>query len=330
MRAYLITGAAGHLASATVERLRGQDCLIRGLILPEEAGTDDGRITYYRGDVTVPESLDGFFRGLEGFQVVVLHMAALISIRDRVSPRLYDVNVTGTRNILDKCRAYRVKRLVYVSSVHAIPEPTEPAAVRESCCFSKDAVEGAYAKTKAEATQAVLDAGRDGLDVVVVHPSGIIGPGDPGRNHLTQLLQMYLRRSLPAAVKGGYDFVDVRDVAAGVLAAAELGRSGECYLLTNRYVTIPELLDYARDAAGGGPRCAVCPMWLAKAFAPVVEGAAVLAGRRPILTRCSLRVLESRARFCRDKAAAELGYRPRDIRETVADTVAFLRETGLG
>ena len=329
-KVYLITGAAGHLASATIGKLREADCRIRGLILPDEPGRDTDQITYFRGDVTKPDTLDPFFSGLEDSEVIVLHMAAIISIQNRVSPALYNVNVNGTGNILNKCLQYHVKRLVYVSSVHAIPEPDRISTVTEISHFSKDAVEGAYAVTKAEATQMVLDAGQKGLDVVVVHPSGIFGPGDLGRNHLTQLALMYLHHRLPMGVRGGYDFVDVRDVADGILRAAERGRSGECYLLSNRYVSMPEFLELMREAAGRKARTPCCPLWLAKALVPAAEGIAKLRGKRPIFTGYSLKVMGTNSRFCHDKATAELGYRPRDFRDTVADTMSFLKETGDG
>ena len=84
-----------------------------------------------------------------------------------------------------------------------------------------------------------------GLDAVIVHPSGILGPGDFGQGHLTQMIADYLNGRLVACVKGGYDFVDVRDVADGVIAAAEKGRAGECYILSNRHYEVRELLDMA-------------------------------------------------------------------------------------
>lgn len=324
-RIYLITGAAGHLASTTIKKLRNQDCSIRGLILPDEQGTDDEQITYYRGDITKPDTLDAFFSGLEEYEVIVLHMAGIISIQDKVSPLVYEVNVNGTKNVIDKCLQYHVARLLYVSSVHAIPEPDKITTIEEIRHFSKGAVEGAYAITKAQATQAVLDAEKQGLDVVVVHPSGIIGPGDLGNNHTTQLMQMYLHHKLPMGVTGGYDFVDVRDVADGILAAVDKGNSGECYLLSNRYISIPELLECMRMATGRKRHKSCCPLWLAKAAAPVVEWIARLTKTRPIFTKYSLKTMESNGHFCHDKATMELGYHPRDIKVTVRDTMKYLR-----
>ena len=208
----------------------------------------------------------------------MIHTAGLIDIADEVSERLYDVNVNGTKNVLALCRAYNVERLIYVSSVHAIPEEKRPAVLQEAASFSPERVTGGYAKTKAEATQAVLDAVRDGLDAVVVQPSGIIGPFDTAGNHLVQLIRDYLRGALPACVRGGYDFVDVRDVAAGCLLALENGRRGASYILSNRHYEVKEVLDIVRGEAGGR-RLPVLPMAVARAAAPLLQWTARLRRR---------------------------------------------------
>lgn len=323
-RLYIITGANGHLGGTIIRCLRGADCQIRGLILPSEAGESDEQLRYYRGDVTDPASLEALFAGTEGFEVVVIHTVAIISIGDAVTSQLYAVNVQGTRNILALCLRHGVKRLVYVSSVHAIPEAEGGAVIREVAAFSGDRVVGAYAKTKAEATQAVLDAARAGLDAVVVHPSGILGPYDEGNNHMVQLIKLYLRGKLPVGVTGGYDFVDVRDVAEGCLSAVDRGRTGECYILSNRYCTIRELLECARGAIGGR-RIGCISIKAAKAFAPIFAAFARMTRTRPLFTKYALYTLESNGNFSHEKATAALGFHPRDIRVTVADTIKWLR-----
>lgn len=183
---------------------------------------------------------------------------------------------------------------------------------------------GGYAKTKAEATQAVLDAAAEGLDAVVVHPSGILGPYDRSGNHMVQLVSDYLQGKLPACVTGGYDFVDVRDVALGCLLAAEKGRKGECYILSNRHYEVRELLGILRSVAGGR-RLPVLPMWMARAAAPAFQWLARLRKQRPLFTSYSLYTLRSNDKFSHDKATAELGYRPRDLVQTLRDTAAWLR-----
>ena len=321
---YLITGAAGHLGGTIIRALAGRDCAVRGLILPSEKAEDTAQTVYYRGDVTEPASLEPLFEGLSGAETVVIHTAGLISIAAEVTPQLRRVNVDGTRNVVEACLAHGVRRLVYVSSVHAIPAAPDRSVITETDHFSRDSVEGAYAKTKAEASQLVLDAVSRGLDAVIVHPSGILGPYDDGRNHMIQLLRSYLLGKLPAGVTGGYDFVDVRDVAEGCLAAAEKGKKGECYILSNRYCTIGGLLDYARVPAHRR-RVPCVPAKLAEAFTPLIEWAGRVKKKRPLFTRYALRTLEGNGIFSHDKATMELRYHPRDLKVTVADTIAYLR-----
>lgn len=146
----------------------------------------------------------------------------------------------------------------------------------EAARFDPGEVEGLYAKTKAEASQLVLDAAAQRLDAVIVHPSGILGPGDFGQGHLTQMIADYLNGRLVACVKGGYDFVDVRDVADGVIAAAEKGRAGECYILSNRHYEVWELLDMASAQTGKKRIRVVLPMWAGQGYGAAFG--AVLAG----------------------------------------------------
>lgn len=324
MLTWIITGANGHLGGAIVRCLRGTDCAVRGLALAGESVQDGENVRYFFGDVTQPETLEPLFEGLNPTDTLLIHTAGLIDIGEKPYEVLRRVNVDGTKNVLALCRRYGVRRMVHVSSVHAIPEGDD-AVLTEIEQFSPQDVEGSYAKTKAEATQAVLDAVRDGLDAVVVHPSGILGPYDSAGNHLVQVIRDYLAGKLPACVKGGYDMVDVRDVADGCLSAALNGKKGECYILSNRHYEINDMLLMVRRS-GGGRRLPVLPIWLAKAFAPLLAAAARVRGRRPLYTAYSLHALSGNDRFSHDKATMELHYRPRDLRETVADTVRWLKE----
>ena len=322
-KTYLVTGACGHLGGTLVRLLERTGAQVRGLRLPSEQARDRAHVTYYPGDVRDRDSLRPLFRGLAGREVVVFHTAAIVDISGEATPQMHDVNVNGTKNILALCREYGVKRLVYVSSVHAIPEKDGYAVLREVDRFSPQQVTGGYAKTKAEATQAVLDAAAQGLDAVVVHPSGILGPFDGAENHLVQLVKEYAGGKLPACVKGGYDFVDVRDVAAGCLAAAEKGRSGQCYILSNRHYEVQEVLAMAKTLCHGR-RLPVLPMWMAQAAEPLLGWVARVKKQRPLYTKYSLYTLRSNDRFDHGKATAELGYRPRDLRQTVRDTLRWL------
>ena len=321
---YLVTGANGHLGGTLLRLLKKQSAEIRGLILPSEQPDETDAVRFIRGDVRDIQSLRPLFEDIQGREAVLIHTAGIIDISDQVSPLAYEVNVNGTKNILALCREYGVSRLLYVSSVHAIPEGDKSSVLHEVTHFSPDAVVGGYAKTKAEATQAVLDAARGGLDAVVVHPSGILGPYDRSGNHLVQLVTDYIKGKLPACVRGGYDLVDVRDVAIGCLLALEKGQSGQCYILSNRHYEIREMLRMVRQIAGGR-RLPVLPQWMAKAALPAIRLHARRTRHRPLFTRYSLYTLNSNDKFSHDKATAELGYRPRDLLCTLRDTISWTR-----
>ena len=223
---YLVTGATGHLGNTVAHRLARAGRQVRALVLPgeEHAPQLPGGVEAVAGDVRSPASLEALFAGAEGRDVTVIHCAGIVSIASRFDQNVYDVNVTGTKNVVDACVRRGVKKLVHVSSVHALPEKPGGAPVSETDVFSPGAVVGLYAKTKAAATAYALAARARGLDVRVVHPSGICGPYDYGHGHLTQLVQDFCTGRLAAGVDGGYDFVDVRDVAAGILACCDRGR----------------------------------------------------------------------------------------------------------
>ena len=328
-RIILVTGAKGHLGAAIVGLLAARGETVRGLALPGDTGPEVPGVQYVTGDVREPDSLRPLFAAGPDTALDVIHAAGIVDVSGRACAAMEAVNVAGTRNLLALCREYGVRRLVYISSVHAIPEGTRGTVLREAARFSPAWVTGGYAKTKAAATQLVLDAAAAGLDAVVVHPSGILGPGDDsGGNHLVQMVRDYLAGRLPACVAGGYDFVDVRDVAQGCLLALEKGRSGECYILSGRFCSVKNVLELVRGETKG-KRLAVLPMWLARAAAPFFQAAAKRRRRRPLYTAYSLYTLRSNGLFSHEKATAELGYQPRPLAETVRDTVAWLRRQPL-
>ena len=329
MKTYIITGANGFLGNNIVRELQGQDCEIRALVMPGDKlhSLDGLRCTLYEGDVTKPETLGEIFAVEDGSETVVIHCAAIVTVKSKFNQKVYDVNVGGALNVAEKALSIGA-RLVYVSSVHAIPERGQKV-IGETKEFDPELVVGQYAKTKAETANALLKMSRErGLDVVIVHPSGMLGPYDFGHSHLTQLVLDFCNGKLGACVKGGYDFVDVRDVAAGILSAAERGRTGECYILSNRYVEIKELLDTVSEVRGTKKIKVVLPMWLAKATAPLSEAYYALLKQPPLYTRYSLYTISTHVTFTHEKAAKELDFSPRPIRDTVSDTVAWLSAQG--
>ncbi len=322
---YLITGAAGHLGSVITRQLTaaGQD--VRALLLPNEKNAPEAAALYC-GNVCDKDSLRPCFENLGGRPLVVIHCAGIVSIATKFDQAIYDVNVTGTKNVVDLCKEYGVSKLVHVSSVHAIPEQPHGTTITETNEFNPELVVGLYAKTKAEATAYVLEAAKGGLNVSVVHPSGIAGPYDKGRGHLTTLVIDYYKHRLTSGVNGGYDFVDVRDVASGIIAACDVGRPGECYILSNRYFKVRDILSLLHEVTGKPQIRNFLPLWFVKLTVPLAELYYKILRQTPLFTSYSIYTLHANAQFSHQKATDELGYSTRDMRETLLDTVNWLKE----
>ena len=327
---YIVTGAAGHLGSTVVRKFLALGKTIRTLVLPHEMHKNDLIGTeIYEGDVCNEESLEPLFATQDGEELIVIHCAGIVSIASGYHKIVYDVNVSGTRNVVDCCIKHHVKKLVYVSSVHAIPEKPKGEIITEISHFDPDQVVGLYAKTKSEATQIVLNAAAEGLDASVVHPSGICGPYDYGRGHITQLFKDYYKGSLTAAVKGGYDFCDVRDVADGIISCVENGKQGECYILSGKYYSIPDMLEYFHEITGKKPIKTYLPLWFAKLTAPLAEVYYKILRQPPLYTSYSLYTLETNANFSNEKAKSWLGYHVRPITDTIKDMMNWMKKEKL-
>ncbi len=326
---YVVTGATGFVGGNLVPKLLAEGKTVHAYVRSQKKADKALKGTtakLFFGDIRDPEAFGKVFSD-GAAEYTVIHAAAVVLIggKKKQVAEMRDVNINGMKTVIAACLKHKAK-LLYVSSVHAITEPKKRAMTYEIEHFDPASVHGAYAKTKAEASALVMQAVKnDGLQAVLVHPSGITGPGDYGDSHLTQMVQDYLDGRIPAAVKGGYDFVDVRDVCDGILLALQNFKSGERYLLTNQYYTIRELMDILHEVSGGKKIKRTLPMWVAKLGLPFLAAGAKLAKKRPLYTRYSLYTMKSNGFFSHEKATAELGYSPRGLKESMQDTVAFLK-----
>lgn len=317
----LVTGAAGHIGNVLVRELVDRGERVRALILPGE----DTRSLYgldieiVVGNVLDPESLDRAARGVD----IVYHLAGLISILPDKNDLMWQVNVEGTRNVLAAAKKAGVRRLVHTASIHALSR-NWIGKINEEVPFDPDATAGGYDRTKAAASLLVLEAVKDGLDAVIVCPTGVIGPHDYRGSEMGDLIKDWLRKKLNFLVKGAYDFVDVRDVVQGQILACERGRSGEVYILSGWQIKVLELKQLVQNVIGKRISTITLPMWLAKFGAKFMPFYYKITRRRPRFTDYSLETLQSNSDVSSDKAQTELGYKPRELKITIKDTVDWL------
>ena len=322
---YLVTGATGFLGRAVAEELVRRKAQVHALVLHDDPYTDllPKEVRTVIGDVCDKSSLSDFFADADS-RTCVIHCAGIVSVASRPGPRLYQVNVGGTWKVLRQCMEHDVGKMVYVSSVHAIPEKPKGCIISEDCEFSPGLVDGDYAKSKATATELVFDAAERGLNASIVFPSGIIGPGDLQGGSFTSMAKSFLSGKLPFAVRGGYDFVDVRDVARGILACSESGEPGKGYILSGCYVTIRRMLQLVGKAAKLKYRSICLPLGLARLAAPYYERRSTKERKPLFFTPYSVAVLASNGQFSHAAASECFAYHPRPLEETLRDMTAWL------
>ena len=335
-RIYLLTGAAGFLGSNICAQLLEQGRKVRALVLPNDKSVKyiPGEVEVVLGDLTDIASLDAFFTVPEGCTSVVIHCASMVTVDPAYSEKLMAVNVTGTRNIITKVLNHpECEKMVYVSSTGAIPELPHGTRIKEVDKFDPcdpKLVVGAYSQSKAKATQMVLDAVRVmGLKACVVHPSGILGPNDHALGETTSTVLQIIKGEMPMGMQGSFNLCDVRDLAAGTIAAVDKGRVGECYILANETVTLKEMCDMLHAECNAKKIKFYLPLDLADKIAQGLEKQAAKSGKKPLMTTFSVYNLARNNEFDYSKAQQELGYTTRPYQETIHDEVQWMMEEGL-
>jgi len=319
---YIVTGVSGYLGSVIARYLCKRRKRVVGLMLPgEKCLFSDIKVIY--GNIKEKESLRALFDIDD--RCIVIHCAGMVSVSSFEGLELWNTNVIGTRNMVDLAIEYMVEKFIYVSSVHAIPEKSDGQLITEIENFSIEDVIGDYAKTKSAATQYVLEATRNkGLPACVVHPSGIIGPYDTGKGMMSVVLKMYLEGRLLVGVSGGYDFVDVRDVAEGVLSCCKQGKNGASYILSGHYYSIREIFEMAEKTSRKHHIRIYIPAKFLGKIAEIWETLLYKLRKKTIFTPYSVYTLQSNGNFSHERATTDLKYTVRSKEETIIDMTKWL------
>jgi dihydroflavonol-4-reductase len=323
MEAVLVTGATGFLGYHLVKQLNERGIRPRALVRRpgRRPVLDRLDVEVVPGDIEDAASLPPALAGVQIF----FHLAGLVSTLGADRARLRRVNVEGTRHVLATAHAAGVKRVVVTSSVAAVGTNRIPEPLDEEADWDLHGLDYPYAATKRAAEAEALEWAARGLPVVVVNPSIVLGPEDfaptSGGQHLKELIE----RRIPGFLPMGVSYVDVRDVAAGQLLAAEKGRPGQRYILSAHNLTLEEFYRQACAIAGVPPPRWRVPLPLAYAGACVFEGMSALTGRPPRATRDVLRVAHRFSWFDARRARQELGWTPRPLQETLEDAIRWFR-----
>ena len=331
---YLLTGAAGFLGSNICQQLLERGDAVRAFVLqgdPAVKYIPEG-VEIFEGDLCCREDVDHFFDVGSDTETVCIHCASMVTVNPDYNEKLMAVNVGGTENIIASAKAHpECRKLVYVSSTGAIPELPKGQVIREVSRFvpcEEEKVVGWYSRSKAIASQKVLDAAAEGLNACIVHPSGILGPNDHAISETTGTVIKIMNGEMPIGMGGSFNLCDVRDLAYGTIAAADKGRKGECYILGNREVTLKEVAGMLHDACGCKKPLFYLPTSLAYRLADRMEKKAEGTGKKPMMTKFSVYNLDRNNTFDYSKAEQELGYRTRPYEETLRDEARWLMAEG--
>jgi dihydroflavonol-4-reductase len=314
----LVTGGTGFVGLHVVKELarRGDDLrlLVReGSNAEPLEGIEWERVV---GDVTDRDSVRKAMKGVER----VFHVAGTTSMRTRARDRVFEVNVTGTKNVMEEALRAGVVRAVFTSSSSAVGAAERGGTIDESQPFTVGRLGIAYINSKHEAELVSMRAAAKGLPLVIVNPSFVLGPDDPNPSGTSNaLVRRLLLRRIPGYLDGAINIVDVRDVAKGHLLADERGLEGERYLLTGRNFTQQRLFaDLSRIANVPAP-----PVRMSGRLVVAGVEAMELVGLRLPTSADEVRSGTQWFTYRNDKAREELGWEPRPHEETLEDTVRW-------
>ena len=320
----LVTGGTGFIGGAVVAELLAAGREVR--VLARSPGSLAGLpVEVARGDLRDPASLIAAVQGCRR----VFHVAADYRLWVPDPDTMYAANVQGTRDLLAAAAEAGVERLVYTSTVGALGNPGDGTPGTEETPVALADMAGHYKRSKFLAEQVVLEFARQGLPVVLVHPSAPVGPGDTRPTPTGQIIVDYLKGRMPAYLETGLNLVHVRDVAVGHLLAEEKGRVGEKYILGNQNLSLSEIFQMLAGITGIPAPKVRLPYWPILALSYLDEfWATHVSGRPPRMPVAGVKMARKFMYFDSSKAVRELGLPQTPVRQALEEAVAWFQEHG--
>lgn len=324
--ATLITGATGYIGSILTKKLadRGEKIKILCRSNPDIAAFKHDNISIVYGDIMDKNSLSNALEGVEN----VYHMAAYARLWAKNPNVFRQINVEGTRNVLEASLNAGVKKLVYTSTAGVIG-PSKDHPMRETDArimgFFNE-----YEETKATAEKVALEYVAKGLEICIVNPSRIYGPGlDTGSNPVTKVVEMYLKNKwkvIPGNGRdiGSYCYID--DVVDGLIAAMEIGKNGERYIFGGINATFNELMQTINNQTGIHKKLPHLPFSILLGFSYILETIAQITGKPPLITPKWVKKYNYNWALDSSKAIKELNYKIRDLDEGIQLTVDWVKQ----
>ncbi|MCW3096695.1 MAG: hopanoid-associated sugar epimerase [Chthonomonadaceae bacterium] len=326
----LVTGSTGfvgsHVARLLVQRGDRVRLLVRKTSRVENLAALDPRLAErFIGDLSDSASLRDAVRGCDR----LYHVAADYRLWARDPQELYRANVEGTSQLMAAARDEGMTRIVYCSTVGALGIPHDGSPGNEETPVSESDMIGHYKRSKFQAERAVRKFASEGLPVVIVNPSTPVGEQDLKPTPTGQIIVDFLNRRLPAYVDTGLNLVDVRDVAMGMLLAAEHGVIGQRYILGNENFTLKQMLELLAEITGLPAPKVQMPYgvaWLAVGMENLIVSG--LLRRTPAHPFEGVKMARHKMFFDPSKAVRELGLPQSPVRTALERAVEWFRANG--
>lgn len=324
MNKVLVTGGGHLLDYHVIKRLNERGIRPRSLVLPppDSDTTHIKRLSVdLMGEITAPSDLAAAVQGVD----TVVHMAYEVKPGGTLED-MHEVNVVGTRKLLDAAEAAGVTRVVASSSALTIGVNSDPAPLDEDAEWAVHGIDLPYAESRREAEQLALSRSRPGFEVVVVAPALTIGPEDFGPAPGGSLIKRVVAGQFVPTFDVGVGCVDVRDFADGVLLAAERGRPGQRYVLCAHNPTLKDLVAEIAAVAGTRARTWHLPRWLPRLLVAALVFWSRIRGKEPPVPPAIAKLIGRYGWYDARRMREDLGWQPRPLHETLADTVRWFRE----
>ena len=326
MKRALVTGGCGFVGSQIVRKLLDRGLSVRILALPGEATTNiEGLdVELIRGDVLERSTCEDAVKDVD----TVFHTAAIYRTWMPDPTLMYDVNIRGTYNVLEASRREGVARVIYTASIASLGNARPKDLSDEQSAYDLWDVDFAYSRAKYLSREAAEDFSRWGMDVRVVCPAVVLGPGDIGPTPSGKLIINALGASPPFYVGGGTSYVDVRDAAECHVLAAEHGKAGERYLASAGGMLTRDFLRMVCRVGERKRRLYQIPDKLARVYVARLEQKARSTGEEPMISSTALAYNFKFGNFSGEKAKRELGLTYRPMEETLRDAIEYFRGRG--
>jgi dihydroflavonol-4-reductase len=328
MNRALVTGGCGFLGSWIVRQLVEEEGVeVRIFAVPGESreNVQDLDVEIVEGDVRARADVE---RAVEGVDTV-FHSAAVYQDFAPDPTLMYDVNLRGTFNVLEAARRADVEKVVYTASIASIGRPPEGRTADESTPYEAWDIDFAYSRSKLFSREIAEYFADWGLDVRVVCPGIVLGPGDLRPTPSGLIIVNTFQPGPAVYFDGGANYVDVRDAARAHVLAARHGAAGERYLATGANLSNAELVDLIQRESGQHKPTVKLPLPVAHGIAKAMDVRARRTGEPPLLARDFFLYSLKPCFYRNDKARRELGATFRPIDETIRDAIAYFRERGL-